>query len=484
MRMRFLGANGNVTGSQHFVEFENFRFLVDCGMVQERDFLGRNWEPCLESASSLDAVFLTHAHLDHCGLLPKLVKDGFRGKIYATSATVELTKLILYDSAHIQEEDALFKQKRHQKEKRKGSYPVTPLYRKEDVDAVIPLLRSITYSKPKTIAPNVEITFHEAGHVLGSAFIEIKLTQTKGTEPILNDESQQEAGKKITRLLFSGDLGRAGRPILRDPEVFNDPTRPVDILVIESTYGDRTSAPIEDVDEQLADIINRTVRRDGKIIMPVFAVERAQEVLYRLHGLQTSGKISAETPIFLDSPMAVEATMIFKRHPECFDEETIQRVQEGVRLQNFSLLRTSDESRELNTMSGPAIIMSSSGMCNAGRIKHHLANHIGYKNNSIVFLGYQSRGTLGHQILDGASEVRIHGQKRKIRAEIVTVHGISGHADQQELLKWIQAIPQAPSQIFIVHGEIKSSQTFAKLIDSKFEQTRTSVPKYGEQFEF
>ncbi|MDO5553619.1 MAG: MBL fold metallo-hydrolase [Planctomycetia bacterium] len=469
MKIRFIGANENVTGARTFVDTGAFRFLVDCGMVQERALLDRNWSPCLENPTTIDAVFLTHAHLDHCGWLPRLGKGGFTGKIYATAATVELAKLILYDSAHIQEEDALFKQKRHAKEKRKGPHPVVPLYTKDDVDDIVAHFVPVAYNKPCDLGHGVQITFYDAGHVLGSAFIEVACQSPEGV---------------TKRFLFSGDLGRGNRPILRDPELFSHADKPVDCVVIESTYGDRVSDPIETVDRQLADIINKTVARHGKVIMPVFAVERAQEMLYRLDGLQESGTLDASVPIFLDSPMAVEATMIFKRHKECFDEETMKRAAQGGRLSNLSLLKTSDESRTLNNLRGPAIIMSSAGMCNAGRIKHHLANHIGNKANTICFLGYQAAGTLGRIIAEGNKSVRIFGQNRKVKAEIASVRGISGHADQKQLLAWFDGIASgAPKHAFVIHGEQKAARTLANLIRQRGQQTQVTVPEYGQTFE-
>ncbi|MDO5309124.1 MAG: MBL fold metallo-hydrolase, partial [Planctomycetia bacterium] len=386
MEIKFCGAAGTVTGSKHLVTCNSFQFLVDCGMVQERDNLDRNWQAFLDSPRRLNAVFLTHAHLDHCGLIPKLFKDGFRGAIYGTPATLDLTRLILMDSAHIQEEDALFKQKRHAREGRRSPRPVRPLYNQSDVGATCKLFQPIRYGKPTKIVNGVQATFHDAGHILGSSFIEFTLSA-----PQIDQEGAQT-------LLFSGDLGRANRPIIRDPEFFKENVR-VDKLFIESTYGDRISDPIDTVDDQLVAVINRTVERHGKVIMPVFAVERAQEMLCRLARLRDSGQISTQTPIFLDSPMAVEATEIFGRHKDCFDEETLKMIQSAREsLHNLSLLRTKEESQQLNDYDGAAIIMASAGMCNAGRIKHHLANHISSAKNSVVFLGYQAEGTLGRQI--------------------------------------------------------------------------------------
>ncbi len=469
MRIRFLGANGNVTGSQHFVDSGSFRFIVDCGLVQERAFLGRNWNPHPEGAGTLDSIFLTHAHLDHCGLLPRLVMDGFKGKIYGTSATLDLARLILLDSAHIQEEDALFKQKRHKKESRKGPFDDKPLYTQADAEKVFPLFQPFPYNKEEQITPDVRCCFYDAGHVLGSSFIEI----------VIKDKSGQDK-----RLLFSGDLGRADRPILRDPEFFKYADKPVDVLVIESTYGDRNSDPIDTVDEQLVEIIMRTIKRGGKVIMPVFAVERAQEVLYRLHVLQEVGRIPKDIPVFLDSPMAVEATNIFKKHPECYDSEALDRMNNKETMSNLSLLRTREESQQLNNMKGTAIIMSSSGMCNAGRIKHHLANHIGDKRNTVLFLGYQACGTLGRQIIEGTNPIRILGEDRRVRAEIASVRGISGHADASELLNWFKAIPIPPKEVFVVHGEEKASATLANAIQKTAPNSNVIVPQYDDNFDF
>lgn len=468
MEFQFCGAAGSVTGSKHYVACNEFQFLVDCGLVQERKNLFQNWEPVLENPSQLDAVFLTHAHLDHCGLLPKLVADGFQGKIYGTSATLELAKLVLFDSAHIQEEDAAFKKKRHAKEGRVPPRPVRPLYTQADVEKTVQLFCSVPYSGTTKVAPGVEVVYRDAGHILGSAFIEVILTKPQ----VDQDEPR--------RILFSGDLGRANRPIVCDPEFYTEPNV-ISNLFIESTYGDRESEPIETVNDQLIEVVNRTLDRGGKVIMPVFAVERAQEMLVRFAKLIVEGKIPADTPIFLDSPMAVEATLIFNRHREIFNEETIEISREAKdTIKNLHLFKTQQESRTLNEMEGPAVIMSSAGMCNAGRIKHHLVNHIGDPRNTVAFLGYQAEGTLGKLILNGVNPVRIHGQPRQVNAEIVMIRGISGHADQSELLEWYSAIPIHPKTTFVVHGEQRAIQTLAEKIKEIAPETYVLTPEYKE----
>lgn len=470
MEFKFCGAAGSVTGSKHLTICNHFQFLVDCGMFQERSRTDLNWQPFLDDPQKLDAVLLTHAHLDHCGLLPKLVADGFRGEIYGTPATLDLTELILLDAAHIQEEDAEFKKKRHEREKRTTARTPRPLYTTNDVKATTRLFRPVRYNERAKIAPGVEIVFREAGHILGSSFIEVTLSkpQIDGDEP--------------RRVVYSGDLGRASRPILRDPETCRI-TEPISNLFIESTYGDRASEPIDTVDDQLADVVNRTAERGGKVIMPVFAVERAQEILCRLANLKLKGRIPSELPMFLDSPMAVEATTIFSKHRECIDEPTLELMEKlKGQLTNIGLLKTPEESKKLNNLNGSAIILASSGMCNAGRIKHHLANHIESPKNTVCFLGYQAEGTLGRLIVNGVSPVRILGESHPVRAEIASIRGVSGHADQSELLAWYSAIPTHPRTTFVVHGDPKASQTLADRIRVVAPETTVFVPNLGDVY--
>lgn len=470
MEFKFCGANGNVTGSKHLVTCNQFQFLVDCGMFQERSLSNLNWEPFLDAPQDLDAVFLTHAHLDHCGLLPKLVADGFRGKIYGTPATLDLAELILLDSAHIQEEDAEYKKKRHAREKRTTAREPRPLYTTGDVKETTRLFQPIRYNEHAKVASGIEVVFREAGHILGSSFIEVSISKPQIDE----DETR--------RLVFSGDLGRARRPILRDPETCRI-KEPISNLFIESTYGDRDSDPIDTVDGQLADVITRTAERGGKIIMPVFAVERAQEVLCRLANLKLEGRIPSDLPMFLDSPMAVEATTIFSKHRDCIDEPTLEMMEKlKGKMTNLGLLRTPEESKKLNNLNGSAIILASAGMCNAGRIKHHLANHIESAKNTICFLGYQAEGTLGRLIVNGVSPVRILGESHPVRAEIASIKGVSGHADQSELLAWYSAIPIHPKTTFVVHGDLNSSQTLAEKIRAIAPETNVFVPRIGDVY--
>ena len=462
MRLRFLGAAGNVTGSRHLLEANGIRLLIDCGLYQERQFLARNWEPFAVPPESINAVFLTHAHLDHCGLLPKLVREGFKGRIYCTDATAEIARVILLDSAKIQEEDAEHKQKRHQKEGRKGQYPEAPLYTIKDAEACFPQFEPVKYSQPVTISDGIEVTLCDAGHVLGSSMIKVDVGNN---------------GSRKT-VLFTGDIGRSDRPILPDPAI----PQGVDYLVIESTYGDRTHCDSGDTKKQITDAINDTQKRGGNIIVPSFALERSQEILFYISELLTENVIP-HLMIFLDSPMAAQITEVFKRHQDLFDEETQKLMRENhspFELAGLKVTATSEESKAINHIKGTVMIIAGSGMCTGGRIKYHLANNISRKESTIMFVGYQAIGTLGRQIVDGAKEVRIHGQKYRVKAKVVQIGGFSAHADKNEMLNWLMKFKRPPKRIFLVHGEPESEQAFSSFLKEKA-SFNVTVPEYNEQ---
>jgi metallo-beta-lactamase family protein len=462
MRLRFLGAVQNVTGSRHLLEVDGSRLLIDCGLYQERQFLSRNWEPFAVPPESINAVLLTHAHLDHCGLLPKLVREGFKGRIYCTQATAEIARVILLDSAKIQEEDAEHKRKRHQKQGKYGPYPEIPLYTIKDAEACFPYFEPVKYGQTLKIAGGVEVTFCDAGHVLGSSMIKVA--------------SGSNASRRT--VLFTGDIGRPGRPILPDPSIPQD----VDYLVIESTYGDRVHKEAGDVKKQIADVINSTQTRGGNIVVPSFALERSQEILFYLSELLREDTIP-HLMIFLDSPMAARITEIFRRHQELFDDEARQLIRENrspFDLPGLKVTTTSEESKAINHIKGTCVIIAGSGMCTGGRIKHHLANNISRKESTIMFVGYQAVGTLGRQIVDKAKQVRILGQKYTVRAKVVKINGFSAHADKKEMLDWLMKFQRPPKRIFLVHGEPESEQAFSAFLTEKT-GWQVSIPAYEDQ---
>ncbi len=458
-RLAFLGAAQNVTGSSYLVERAGDRLLVDCGMYQERELRSRNWQDFPVAPASLRSVLLTHAHLDHCGLLPSLVRDGFRGRIYCTRATADIVPIMLLDSAKIQEEDAQTKKRRHQREGREGPFPEVPLYTTEDAQAVLPLLSAVDYGQPVDVADGVQAVFRDAGHVLGSAMIEL----TAGSD-----------GDRRT-MVFSGDIGKWNTPILPDPTLFSR----ADYVVTESTYGDRLHNHQGDVEEVLADVIIRTQRAGGNIIIPSFALERAQEILYHLDRLFARNRIPP-LMVFLDSPMASSVTEVFRRHSELFDKEAsdfFRRDGSPFDFPNLRLVKSVEESKTLNYIKGTAIIIAGSGMCTGGRIKHHLAANISRRESTILFVGYQAEDTLGQLIVNGAREVRILGQKHRVKAQIVQMGGFSAHADRDGLLRWLSGFQEAPSRLFVTHGESKAAQSFAELVRTT-RNWEVTVPQY------
>jgi len=464
MKLRFLGAIRQVTGSCYLLEAGGLRVVVDCGLFQERAYQARNWEPFPVPAGSVDHLLLTHAHLDHSGLIPKLVREGFTGPIVTTAASADLVQIILKDAGKIQEEDAAYKRKRHKREGRTGPYPVKPLYTAEDVEAALPLLEPVRYNQPVQLNERVAATFHDAGHILGSAMIELTVRENGDTRTII----------------FSGDIGQWDKPIIRDPSLFDR----ADYVVMESTYGGRNHEATGDIEDQLCDIVNSTVKAGGNIIIPTFAVERAQELMYHLGELVRQDRIP-NLLIFLDSPMAVNVTDVFRRHRDCMDEEAIQIIESGQRLFKFPgmhLVRSTNESKAINRIRGSCIIMAGSGMCTAGRIKHHLVKNISRPESTLVFVGYQAAGTLGRLLVDGRDVVRIHGEKREVNARVTQIHGLSAHADQKDLLRWIGHLEAPPRRVFLTHGEEESITRLGEEIGSRLGWS-VEVPAYQDEYE-
>ena len=462
MKISFHGADQNVTGSCHLVECAGKRVLIDCGLYQcQKEITAENTGDFGFDPANIDFLVLTHAHLDHCGRIPLLVKRGFQGEIITTSASRELARLVMLDSAGLQEEDARYK-RRKARRKGKDESDIHPLYTTLDaLNATDFFGRKASYNQPIQLAQGIQVTFYEAGHILGSASVLLEL--------------EEKDNKR--RILFSGDLGYSGRAILRDPA---DPPE-ADIVVIESTYGDRQHKLLKPSIEELYDAITTTHDRGGNVIIPTFALERAQEILYYLREGVEDGSLNKHLPVFLDSPMAISATEIFRRHPDCYDEESASILRSGkdpFKLPGLRFTRETSESIAINQVTGGAVIMAGSGMCTGGRVVHHLRYNLGRSKTSVVFVGFAAHGTLGRKIIDGAETVKIFGEEIRVKAKIYTIGGFSAHADQQGLLCWHKKTGN-PSTTYIVHGEERAMDTFA----SKLTNTKVVMPELHQSFD-
>lgn len=461
MKLSFHGADHDVTGSCHMIECAGKRILIDCGLFQgESDLVEENAKHFGFAPAEIDYLLLTHAHLDHCGRLPLLVKRGFRGEIVTTAASRELVRLVLLDSGHLQEEEAR-NNVRHAARRGNLKESTVPLYTEIDALNCLDYFgRTAEYDHPLELAPGVRATFIDAGHILGSACIYLELT---------------ENGRRRT-VLFSGDLGNSNRPILRDP---SSPPR-ADVVVMETTYGDRLHKPIDQSVEELYAAITDTFTRGGNVIIPTFALERAQELLFFLREGVENKRLPRSMQVFLDSPMAISATAIFERHPECYDVESAKLFREGhdpLSLPGLHFTRETHDSIAINRIGGGVVIMAGSGMCTGGRVRHHLKHNLWRKDSSIVFVGYAANGTLARMIIDGASHVHLFGEDITVAAGIHTVNGFSAHADQAELIAW-QRVAR-PSRTFLVHGELETMRHFALLLND----TQVEMPAPHQVFE-
>lgn len=440
--LRFFGAAGTVTGSKHLIRWDGGQVLLDCGLFQGlKELRLRNWAAPPFDPRSLDAVVLSHAHLDHSGYLPLLVKLGFRGPIYCTAGTADLLRVLLPDSAHLMEEEANYAN-RHGYSKHQ---PALPLYGHEDVQQVFPLLRPQPYESSFGVASDVRATLRRAGHILGSSTVELQWTAS---------------GR---RLVFSGDLGRWGRPILRNPDLVAE----ADVLLIESTYGDRLHAA--DARAHLARILSETAHRGGAVLIPAFAVGRVQELIWSIRQLEDAGEVPLLS-VYIDSPMAIDVSEMYCRHPDDYNEGMAQAMREGrcpLCCRQFHLMRTVEQSKWLNARKGPMVIIAGSGMMTGGRILHHLRQRLADERNTVLLVGYQAPGTRGRSLLDGAPRLRMHGQDVPVRAQVEVIDGLSAHADQSEILRWLSGFRRAPEMTYLVHGEDGPARTLATVIQNR-----------------
>jgi len=465
MRLTFYGAAGTVTGSKHMLEVNGKRILLDCGFFQgKRDESFKQNRKFPFASSLVDVVVLSHAHIDHSGAIPSLVKQGFMGDIICTSATRDLCATMLPDSGFIQERDAEYVNKRR---RRKNQAPIEPIYTHQDALDSLDAFTTRGYHRPRTIAPGVELTFYDAGHMLGSAIV------------ALNIEDEEDGMTK--RLVFSGDLGRKGIPIIRDPELIDG----ADLLIMESTYGDKTHDPYFESTRDLERIVLETYKRGGSIVMPAFAVGRTQQLVFTLHQLAEAGDIP-RLPIYVDSPLAVNATAVFQLHPEVYDDEVRAfMVESGSRdpfgFSELTYIRRVEDSKQLNYNREPCIIISASGMAEFGRVLHHLRHRIEDSKNTVLITGWQAPHTLGRRLVEGAEQVRIFGEEYARNAQVEVINGFSGHADKDELLDWVAGMNYQPQRTFLVHGEDEPAQALKSSLIESFGM-QVDIPVQGQSF--
>ncbi|HEX4997319.1 MAG TPA: MBL fold metallo-hydrolase [Terriglobia bacterium] len=466
MKLTFLGATQTVTGSKFLLEAAGKRIMIDCGLFQGlKELRLRNWEAPPVVPAAIDALILTHAHIDHTGYTPRFVNQGFRGPIYGTPATVDLLRILLPDSAHLQEEEARFRN-RHAMTKHK---PALPLYTIEDADAALRLARPVSYRQPFPLAPGLSFDYLPAGHILGSAFVRFQVA---------------EPGRAPKTVLFTGDIGRYGTPIIKDPA----PVDETDVLILESTYGNRLHGGPQGVAGklQLRDAIVRTESRGGQVLIPSFAIGRAQEILYYLRELENERQIPV-LPVFIDSPMAVSAFEVFQEHTEEHDLEMKALRRNGgdpLSTRNVQFCRSVEESKAINAHRGPAIIISANGMATGGRVVHHLMRLLPDGRNTVIFVGFQAAGTRGRYLVEGARTIKLYGAEYPARAEIESIDGFSAHGDYNEILRWLEGFKRPPEMTFLVHGEPNAIDSMKRHIEEKHQGWKVRDPEYLEKAEF
>lgn len=462
MKITLYGAAGDVTGSAYHVQTDCSQFMVDFGMFQGvPEAEARNVVPQGLNPGALNAVLLTHGHLDHSGRLPLLVKGGFQGPIFATPATIEMASLILRDSAKVQAQDL---ERTNRKRERSGKPPLPPMYSHQDAEDTIRQFKPITYNDEVQLFDGVKVRAVEAGHMLGSVSFQVFL----------------EDGDNEKTIVFSGDLGPAGLPVLKDAQCLHQ----ADVVFMESTYGDRDHRSLAETLKEAEDIIIKSVERKGKILVPAFAVGRTQQIMYHVAAMFRD-KLVERFPIYIDSPMAIEATRIYSRHPDLFDEEAIALRQSGqlaVDLKDIKTSQTADDSKALNNMEGTMMIIAGSGMCHAGRILHHLRNHLNDPNTTVIIVGYQAYGTLGRRLVEGEETVKIFGEWHEVKASIHSLGGFSAHAGQTDLLKWFECVAPAKPRVVLTHGEPKGRDPLAKIIEERY-GLKPELPEFGDVIE-